>query len=63
MDRVRRDQRHAGVERGLPQLLLHGGLGRRELRLGVDAAHFILRHFKRDRLEFMSRAILTASVR
>ena len=51
MNRLGRDQRDAGFERRLPQPLLHGGLGRRELRLGVDAAHFILRHFERDRPE------------
>ena len=51
MHRLRRDQRDAGVERRLPQPLLHDGLGLRELRLGVDAAHFVLRHFERDRLQ------------
>ena len=49
MNRVRRHQRHAGVERRLPQALLHDRFRRRELRLGVDAAHFVLRDFQRDR--------------
>ena len=56
MHRLRRDQRDAGLQRRLPQPLLHGRLRCRELRLGVDAAHFILRHFERDRLAASCRA-------
>ena len=51
VNRVGGDEGDAGFERRLPQPLLHGGLGRRKLRFGVDAAHFILRHFERDRPE------------
>ena len=56
MHRLRRHQRDAGVERRLPQALLHDRLRRRELRLGVDAAHFVLRDFERDRLAASCRA-------
>ena len=57
--RLRRHQRDAGVERRLPQPLLHDGLGFGELRLGVDAAHFVLLDFDRDRLRASCRAAIS----
>ena len=60
----RRHQRDAGVERRLTQALLDLALRGRKLRLAVDAAHFVLHHFERDRLAApCARAIATASVR
>jgi len=46
MHRIGRDQRHPRLHRGLPQSALNDRLGFRQLRLGVDAAHFVLRHFE-----------------
>ena len=51
IDRLRRDHRHAGVERRLAQPRLHHLLGFGELGLGVDAAHFILAGFDHDGLQ------------
>ena len=51
IDRLRRDQRHAGIHRRLAQPRLHHGFGFRELRLGVDAAHFVLACFDHDGLQ------------
>ena len=51
IDRVGRDQRHAGVERRLAQPRLHHGFGFRELRLGVDSTHFVLAGFNHDGLQ------------
>ena len=49
--RLRRDQRHAGIECGLAQPRLHHRLRLRKLRLGVDAAHFVLAGFDHDGLQ------------
>ena len=49
--RLRRDHRHAGLERRLAQPRLHHLLGFGELGLGVDAAHFILAGFDHDGLQ------------
>ena len=42
---------HAGFERRLPQALLQHGFRLRQLRLGIDAAHFVLLHLDRRRLQ------------
>ena len=51
INRLGRDQRHAGVERRLAQPRLHHRFGFGELGLGVDAAHFILAGFDHDGLQ------------
>ncbi len=50
-NRLRRNEGDAGVERGLAQALLGHRFRFGELALGVDAAHFILLDFDRDRVE------------
>ncbi len=49
--RLRRNQRDAGVERGLAQALLRDRFRFGELAFGVDAAHVVLLDFDRDRVE------------
>ena len=51
IDRLRRDQRHAGIERCLAQPRLHHRFGFGELGLVVDAAHFVLAGFDHDGLQ------------
>ena len=51
IDRIRRDQGDAGLERRLAQPRLHDLFGLGELGLGVDAAHFILAGFDHDGLQ------------
>ena len=51
--RLRRHQRHAGVERRVAQPLLYHGFGFGELLLGIDAAHVVLLGFDRDRVELV----------
>ena len=62
-DRLRRDERHAGIERGLAQALLQNGFGFGELSFGVDTAHVVLLGFTATASSFMPRAISTASVK
>ena len=45
IDGFGRDQRHPGFHRHFPQPRLHHAFGLGELRLGVDAAHFVLAGF------------------
>ena len=64
IDGFRRDQRHAGIERRLAQPRLHHRFRFRQLRLGVDAAHFILAGFDHDGLQSrLLCTIVTASTR
>ena len=51
VNRLGCDHGHAGVERRLTQPRLHDMLGFRKLRLGVDAAHFILAGLDHNRLQ------------
>ena len=51
IDGVGGDQGDAGLERWLAQPRLHDRFGLGELRLGVDAAHFVLAGFDHDRLQ------------
>ena len=50
-NRLRRDERDAGFERGLPQPALRRRFGFGELSLVVDAAHLVLLDFDRDRAQ------------
>jgi len=50
-NRLRRDQRHAGVEGRLAQTRLHHLFGLGQLSLGVDAAHFVFAGFDHDSLQ------------
>ena len=50
-DRLRRNEGDAGVERGFAQALLRNRFRFGELALGIDAAHFVLLDFDRDRVE------------
>ena len=49
--RLRRNQRHAGVERRLAQARLRDRFGFGELGFGVDAAHVVLLDFDRNRAQ------------
>ena len=48
---LRRDQRDAGIERGVAQAPLRHRFRFGELAFGVDAAHVVLLDFDRDRAE------------
>ena len=47
MDGIRRDQRDAGIERGVAEPLLRHRFCFGELFLGIDAAHLVLLDFDR----------------